>query len=62
MKQVERGAKDCKKDKNSESDDTTSTYISRQFGLEKTDECSTWTYQFTGDKTADRQNLFTSWT
>jgi hypothetical protein len=29
--------------------------LSRQFGLEKTDECNTWTNHFTGDKTAKRQ-------
>ena len=52
MKQAERGAKDCKKDKNSESDDPTSTYISRQFGLEKTDECSSLVIKLLIDKTS----------
>jgi hypothetical protein len=40
MKHKERGVKDYSKDKSSESDDATFTYISRHFGMKKIDECT----------------------
>jgi hypothetical protein len=37
---MERGLEDENKDESSESDETTSTYISRHFSMERTDECN----------------------
>jgi hypothetical protein len=60
MKHNLRGVQQYNKDKSSESYDTTCTYISRQLSLEKSDKCNTKIYQFTSDKTGDRQNILTS--
>jgi hypothetical protein len=40
MKCMERGVDDYSKDRSSESDDATFTYISRQFGTKKVAECT----------------------
>jgi hypothetical protein len=39
IKYMMRGAKDYNKDRSCKSDDTTSTYICRHFGMEKKDKC-----------------------
>jgi hypothetical protein len=62
MIQMDRGAQDYSKDKSSDSDDTTSTCISRHFGTEIQMSAQIPVHQFTDDKTGDRQNVFTSWT
>jgi len=37
---MKRGPEDNNKDESSESDETTSVYISRHFSMERTDECN----------------------
>ena len=57
-KQMEGNAQDCNKDKVSTSDHPTSTHLMawrKQMGA-----INTRNHQFTGDKTGERQNLFTS--
>lgn len=55
---MEGNAQDCNKDKISKSDQTTFTHL--MAWRKQTSALNTRIHQFTGDKTGERQNLFTS--
>jgi len=55
---MEGNAQDCKKDKISKSDQSTSTHF--MAWRKRMSAINTRIHQFTGDTTGERQNLFTS--